>query len=357
MNGVARPGCAVGLALLLTGCGGGGPSQPSGPAPRTFRMGFSGIPPRNDENTIIAAIDLWSRRADAAILSLEPPWSDLLRGVPPETYVTVVYVPLVNYYRSKGHRIWVYLDPGNGLNRGGESDGLVNAGRSIEEPEIQQLYRHFAVAMDTLLRPEHMGVALETNLIRGASPPALYAAIRQVANDAAADVRAVDPAVILSVSVQVDFAWGHFDGSGFKGVAADFADFPFLQELGLSSYPYLAGYTDPNQIPNDYYTRLVEGRQLPTMVTEGGWTSASLGGIVSSPETQSRWILRQAQLLDTARAIAVFQLTFTDLDLAAFPQPPGSALPLFAWLGLVDVNLNPKPALTAWDQVFARPLR
>jgi hypothetical protein len=320
-------------------------------------MGFSGIPPRNDESHAIAAIDVWSRRADAAILSLEPPWSDLLGGVPPETYVSVVYVPLVNYYRSKGHRIWVYLDPGNGLNRGGESDGLVRAGRSITEPEIQQLYRRFAVAMDTQLRPEHLGLALETNLIRGASPPALYAAIRQVANDAAADVRSVDPAVLLSVSMQVDFAWGHFDGSGFKGVATDLADFPFLQELGLSSYPYLARYTDPEQVPLDYYSRLVEGRSLPTMVTESGWTSATLGGIVSSPETQRRYIVRQAQMLDAARSIAVFQLTFTDLDLASYQQPPGSALALFAWLGLVDVNLNPKPALAAWDEVFARPLR
>jgi hypothetical protein len=62
-------------------------------------------------------------------------------------------------------------------------------------------------------------------------------------------------------------------------------------------------------------------------------------------------------MLDAARSIAVFQLTFTDLDLASYQQPPGSALALFAWLGLVDVNLNPKPALAAWDEVFARPLR
>jgi hypothetical protein len=234
---------------------------------------------------------------------------------------------------------------------------LVNAGRSITEPEIQQFYRRFAVEMDRQLRPEHMGLALETNLIRGASPPALYAAIRQVANDAAADVRAVDPTVLLSVSVQVDFAWGNFDSSGFSGVATDFADFPFIQELGLSSYSYLAGYADPAQVPLDYYSRVLEGRQIPTMVTEGGWTSNSLGSIVSSPETQRRWIVRQAQLLDTARSIAVFQLTFTDLDLSTFPQPPGSVLLLFAWLGLVNVNLMPKPALAAWDEVFARPLR
>jgi hypothetical protein len=136
-------------------------------------------------------------------------------------------------------------------------------------------------------------------------------------------------------------------------VAQDFVDFPFVQELGLSSYPYLAGFTDPDQIPLDYYSRLVAGRNTPVMVTEGGWASASLGSFVSSPDVQRRYIERQAKLLDDARAIAVFQLTFTDLP----PEiiPPGSILPLFASLGLVSADFQPKPALAAWDATFARP--
>jgi hypothetical protein len=61
------------------------------------------------------------------------------------------------------------------------------------------------------------------------------------------------------------------------------------------------------------------------------------------------------EMLGRARATAVFQLLFTDLDLATFPVPPGSVLPLFAHTGLVDVDLQPKPALAAWDEAFARP--
>jgi hypothetical protein len=69
---------------------------------------------------------------------------------------------------------------------------------------------------------------------------------------------------------------------------------------------------------------------------------------------QARYLAKQAQLLDSAHAAALFQLSFTDLDLANYPpQPPGSALPLFASLGLVDVDLNPKPALAVWDSLFA----
>jgi hypothetical protein len=349
---------AVGPLVVLLGCGDDSRSMAPAAPTRPFRMGFSSIPPRADLTVAIAAIDLWSRRADAAIISREPPWTELLNGADPETLVARDDGPLADYYRAKGHALWVYLDPGNGLDRAGESDALVNAGRSMTEPAVQQIFRRYAIAVDARLRPEHMGLALETNAIRRLSSPSLYAAIRQVANDAARDIRARDPAVTLSVSVQVDLAWGRLVGSGtFEGVAVDFVDFPFIQELGLSSYPYLAGFSQPEQIPIDYYSRLVADRAVPVMITEGGWTSASPGGVASSADAQRRYIARQVQLLDAAHARAVFQLTFTDLDLAAIPQPPGSILPLFAFLGLVDVNLNPKPALAAWDEAFARPRR
>ncbi len=356
-----RPGLimAAVVAVLAAGisCSDDGTSPPAAkpPATRSYRMGFSGIPSRADLNLAIASIDMWSQRADAAIMSFELPWDSLLAGVSPETLVVRNEAGLANYFRYKGHELYIYLDPANGLNRAGEADALVNAGRSITEPAIQQMFRRYAVVIDSIVRPEHLGLALETNLIRGLSPAPLYAAIRQVANDAAADVRAIDPVVKLSVSVQVDWAWGRFGTHVYEGVEQDFTDFPFIQELGLSSYPFLAGFDVPEDIPGNYYSRIVQGHTIPAMVTEGGWSSATLDSLVSSEDEQKRYIQRQATLLDNVHATAVFQLTFTDLDLVANPPPPGSILYLFARLGLVDVDLNPKAALSAWDAVFARP--
>ena len=42
-----------------------------------------------------------------------------------------------------------------------------------------------------------------------------------------------------------------------------------------------------------------------------------------------------------------------DLDVASLNLPPGSILPLFATLGLVDDRLRPKLALSVWDSLFA----
>ena len=340
--------------LLAGGCAESTSPVVSPGPPRTYMMGFSGIPPRADTGAAIQSILLWSQRADAAIMSSELPWDSLLSGVPAESIIAKDILGLANFYRGRGLEIWVYVDPANGLNRGAEADALERRGRSMTEPEIQQIYRSYVVAIDTIVHPDHLGLALETNLIRLASSAPLYAALRQAVNDGAADVRSVDPAVPLSVSVQVDAAWGRLTGGTYLGVDTDFVHFPFIQELGLSSYPYLAGFTDPDSVPLNYYSRLVEGRLILTAVTEGGWTSSSLGGTISSPETQKRYIVRQMELLDSARAVAVFQLTFTDLDLSGVALPPGSILPLFAHLGLVDINLNPKPALAAWDGAFLR---
>ena len=345
----------AGLALLLVaGCGGKvrHPTAP-GPQPRTWRMGFSAIPPKPDFNLLLAALDLWTQRADAAILHFEPPWDTLLAGAQLDSAVILQHQGLVNYYRSKGLMVVVTIDATNGLDRSAESAELVAAGRSLTEPAVQRIYRDYAVAVDTLLHPDYLGLAAETNLIRAAAPPALYAAVVQAANGAAADVRAVDARVMLDVSVQVETAWGRLGGgSTYVGIATDLADFPFAQAIGLSSYPYLGGFAEPEELPLAYYSRLTP---LPKLVVEGGWASESVGGVVSSPERQARYIRRQAQLLDRANAVAVFQLTFTDLDPAFFP--PGTILPLFATLGLVDVNLAPKPALAPWDSAFARPRR
>jgi hypothetical protein len=336
---------------VAAGCGGrsGRVGAPTPPA-RSFRMGFSAIPPKPDTALAFAALDLWSHHADAAIMHVDPPWEALLAGIPADSAVRVLHEPLANWYRAKGMMLVATIDATNGLDRSAESPALVAAGRSLAEPEVRRLYRDFALAVDSILHPTYLGLAAETNLIRAAAPASVYAAVVSAANQAATAVRARDARVVLDVSVQVETAWGRLTGSGaYEGIATDLADFPFVQAIGLSSYPYLGGFTEPEQLPLDYYARLT---RLPKLVVEGGWASQSVGPVISSPERQARYIRRQVELLDRARAVAVFQLTFTDLDPAYFP--PGTILPLFATLGLVDVSLAPKPALAPWDSALAR---
>jgi hypothetical protein len=248
----------------------------------------------------------------------------------------------------------IVVDPSNGVERTTDSDNLRRARRSMTEPAIQQLYREWVRTLVTRYRPVAIGLAVETNLVRDAAPPVLYQAIVRAVNDAARDVRAIDPTLPRFITVQVDHAWGRLiPGDRYRGIDQDFRDFPFTEWLGFSSYPYLAGFTDPAEVPDDWYARPLAGRTLPTLITEGGWSSATAGAIRGTPERQAGWIRRHARLLDRLGPRYLFQLTYSDLTNRVFGDP---RLTPFLRLGLVDTSLAPKPALAVWDSLFARRL-
>jgi len=317
-------------------------------------MGFSAIPPRNDTAIIVPAINYWAQRSDAAIIHASPPWAAMIGGASPAAAVDSVEVPLANYFRAKGLGLVFTVDATDGLDRSKEAPELVALGRSVTDTAIQRLYREWVFAVADKLHPEYLGLAAETNLIRAAAPDSVYQAVKVMATAAAAQIRGASVPCKLYVSVQVEVAWGRPSGP-YQGIAQDLTDFPFMDALGLSSYPYLGGFAVPEDLPLDYYSKVAEGTTLPVLVVEGGWPSIAVGSFVSSPALQARYITRQLQLLDHAAARGVFQLTFYDLDLSGFSPPPPPNIGLFTHLGLADSAMNAKPALTVWDNAFRRP--
>ena len=67
-------------------------------------------------------------------------------------------------------------------------------------------------------------------------------------------------------------------------------------------------------------------------------------------------VKRHAELLDQLGALAVVQLFFADLDLSTWQAAQTQSLPTFAYIGFADRDFRPKPALAAWDTLYARPL-
>jgi hypothetical protein len=324
---------------------------------RSYFLGFSAIPPTPDTTLLRPTLTLSAQHSDAGLIQLGIPWAVLLSGIPPDSEVRLVRLPLADYYRNTGHKVVVALDVTDGLNRAQEAPELLAAGRSITEPAVQQLYREYVAAVDSILHPDYLSLAAETNLIRAAAAAPVYAAVVTMVNDAHAERVGAGSTTRFLVSVQVEVAWGGLAGPGgaFVGIATDRTDFPFLDALGLSSYPYLGGFAQPEDIPPDYYSRLTLGAPLPVLVLEGGWPSVPVGSVASTPQMQARYIHRQGELLDSTVAAGLFQITFTDFDLAAWPPAAAAGLLPFAHLGLVDSLLNPKPALAAWDSLDARP--
>ena len=330
-------------------------AEPVRAGTRSYRMGFSPVPPRLTIPEVLRTIDSVSRHGDAALMVVDIPWAALLADSSPAFLIRRDQFEVARLFQQRGMPIAATLEVANGLDRTAESDALRKLGRSLTEPAVQRVYRNYVVAFDSILRPKWLALAMETNLMRLLAAPPVYSAIVTMTNAAAQQLRSAGSTSQLTVSVQVDIAWGRPGGS-YAGIQRDRTDFPFVQALGLSSYPYLMGFTAPEQLPIDYYSRLVADAPLPMLVVEGGWSSGSVTGVTSSPDLQARYIRRQMQIADAARLVGVFQITFTDLDLASFQLPPGSILPLFAQTGMVDINYRPKPALAVWDSVRARSL-
>lgn len=344
-------------SILLAGCNSsdrtGEPE--AAPAPRTFRMGFATTPPVLTVQSVLEGIDRFEERAELAVFHEELPWTDLLAGQTPASILTRDKVALVDHLRSRGLDIVFVLDLTDGLSRGEEAPQLRTLGRSLAEPAVQQVARDYALAVSAMLQPAMLGLAAETNLIRVAAPSTVYDAVVTTANAMAQDLVAANTNAILFFTVQVETAWGLLPNGPFAGIDDDLADFPFAQAIGLSSYPYFA-FDDPDEIPSDYYARVLEHTSLPAFVSEGGWTSASVGTSVSSPALQTRYVDVQERLLDSIDAIAWLHLLFADPDLATWPQPIPPTLPLFTSIGLCTSSFAAKPALAAWDRLFARPL-
>src|SRR5882724_2376570 len=207
-------------AAVAVACGdGAGPVR----APRPFLMGFSAFPPRLDSTIVVAAINNWIPHADAAIMHVSPPWTALLNGVSAAAAVDDVEVPLANYYRAKGLEIVFTVDATDGLNRAAEAPELVSAGRSITDTTVQRLYREWVFAVANRIRPEYLGLAAETNLIRQLAPDSVYQALVTMANAVVAQIRARLFSSKLFVSVQVETAWGRPNGP-YQGIAQDLAD-------------------------------------------------------------------------------------------------------------------------------------
>src|SRR6202158_347442 len=137
---------------------------------RSYLMGFSVVPPKPDIKVAIRSREIWTRRADAAIMHLEIPWALLLAGTSPEDALRKDGVDLEHYYRSRHLKLVVTLDVTNGLGRESEAPALVAAHRSITEPAVQRLYRDYVHALVEMLHPDYLGLAAETNLIRAIAP-------------------------------------------------------------------------------------------------------------------------------------------------------------------------------------------
>ena len=379
--GLARPVSGTRRALLaalaaapLVGCGGGGDATEielaeaadaldgaddagiaAAKRSRSWAMGFSRVPPRHEAADQLDCLDKMRGRSEFVVLQEQLPWAELLAGASPQALVEHEIMPLVNAARSRGFDVVFLMETGDGSSRGEEPPALRELGRSLAEKGVRDLFVEMAREIARMVRPSVLGLATETNAVRLLGSPTYYGAVVNAAAAAAAALQRDGYSGETMVSIQVEVAHGRMPGQpAFIGTAGDLRDFPFAQVLGFSSYPHYA-FALPEEIPADYYRRLLPAGGPSMMVVEGGWpTAGSLYGRKTSVALQTRYLRKHATLLDSVSARGVAQLLLADLDLAMWSADAAQGLATFSSLGLMGSRYQAKTSLKVWDNLYAR---
>jgi hypothetical protein len=345
-------------AALACSDGVGVPDDEDGPevSPRSYAMGWAPTPPRLDTELLLRMIDSMAVVSEIAIVQQGVPWGPLLGGAPIDSLVQDV-AQLTDFMAARNLQLIFLVDPLDGLDRTKEDPGLTDLGRSILEPEIRALHEDWVRRVAARVQPAYFGLASEINTLAALGDPDLNAEITDLINTLSPQIREISPGTKVFVSFQADQANGRLGQTGgidHFGLISQYD----IDALGLSSYPVFA-FDEPSDIPSDYFAAFDEATALPLLFVEGGWSSVDVPWSAGTPAQQVEFFRRYEELLDAVNAEVWVMLTFADLDVASFGLDPDrtAGLSNFASMGIVDSNLQRKPAYAEWERIFLRPRR
>ena len=325
---------------------------------RSFGMGFFVTPSIPTVPATVAFVPQVAKVTDYAMIQREVPWTRILAGDSFDKIIDDEYVQLVALLRGNGLKIVLLVDPLDGLDRTHEALEAQKNHKTLLDADTRATHAAWVKELVTRIKPDYIGLASEINTLGAHGNATLYADIKAMCNALAPQLRQASPSSRIFVSFQVEDAWqsGPFPKSDVDQFAM-VRDFD-VDAVGISSYPGFV-YSDPAQIPANYYQRFADAGGKPLLMAEGGWSSA--GGPNFTPQKESAYYARMFDLLDGVHAELVILLLFNDLNLAdpswGLPADRQATLQNFANMGIVDTSGAPKPAYAVWQERFKRPLQ
>jgi hypothetical protein len=253
---------------------------------------------------------------------------------------------------------WAQLDPESGafavtMIVGGER-GLVpaigisaNDFKTLIRPLDDTTRADYLSRLEEFLRvhqPRYLGIGNEVNTV-ATDNPGEYETLVDLFADAAAVVEATSPETMVYPVFQYEWLIGRRDGIfGGENRPEDdqwslLSGFPDAEAIGITTYPGLV-FSDPDEIPADYYSAIADHTGLPVVFTEMGWQSGGgPPGYEGSDEQQARFIARFDDLTaDIDVLVAIWPFVFdTQVDIVPFNS-----------MGLRRSDGTPRPAWATW---------
>lgn len=213
-------------------------------------------------------------------------------------------------------------------------------------PENRASYLDGLETFVTKYTPDMIGLGIEVNTL-AAKRPSDYAAFRELFAQAAQKIHSISPDTEVFTTFQVERMKG-LHGGLFGGkndpVAATWDlldDFPDADLVGFTTYPGII-YSNPEDIPAEYYTELSQKTSKSIIVSELGWFRDGPAGWESSVAEQADFIERFGQLTDSLTLRAIIWSFLYDQPAAAVP---------FDTAGLLQAGLTDSEAFEAWQKL------
>lgn len=325
------------------------------------QYGFYMSPPEATIESILQHFKDMSEHGDFVLLQPNVPWADFAGGVDGDSQSRTDITNQVTLARMDGLDYILVADPLNGLNRR-EFVGLPEGwDANFANPDVRAAFSNFALWLVRQFHPAYLGLAVEINSYMDAYPDdapnfvSLY-------NEVYAAVKAEAPETQIFVTFQWDDLnnlWvGATEGRQPYAVNWDQVEQfePNLDLWVISTYPYTVFKTAAD-IPDDYYTPLLERTDKPLAVAEGGYSSTPVEPFSGSPEDQVIFLNRVHDQI--GERLTFWNYTaLNDINMESYGEMMRGAdakendivtLSAFQFIGLREVDGTPRPALGVWD--------
>ncbi len=349
------------LALLLAACSTPAPAPDAAPAPqrdnagaaRSFRLGFSALPPTLSDEGYNAAFDLAARYGDVLLIQRAPAWADFLPGATPSTKLRTTTAAERDAVRARGLQLFIALDPFDPAAR----ERLASPPRGYEDrtladPALRQAFVTEAKYLALNHQPAYFALGTEINATFERDP-AQYQRFLAAYQEAYAAVKSVSPRTQVFVTFQYEqllgvIPWDPPHAPRWE-LLRDFEG--RLDLLALTSYPSFA-YAVARKVPADYYRQARSHTTLPIAFASVGYASTpGRDGLNSSTAAEQRRFLQR--LLQDADELATPLLVwFAGRDADYLSAPPND---LIAAIGLRAADGQPKEAWPLWEEAARRP--
>ena len=262
---------AIGLALAA--CSDGGPSEPTpttlpGPS-RSFDMGFSSLPSELPAENYGDTFELAASAGEVILIQRVPPWEALMaNGLFPSDEVVRTTQRETELAEEHGLDLFVAIDPTDASEGRRQLAGLPAARprAGLRDGAARRAFVPHAPVGAVNDQPKYLALGVEINSYEAQNPEDFEQFVT-LYHEAYAAVKELSPETLVFPTFQLEELHGLLPANDPRpsqwSLIRQFQ--PNLDLLAVSTYPGLA-FSNPDEIPANYYTRLASYTIRPIVI-------------------------------------------------------------------------------------------